>query len=50
MSDAASAGVVAVLFGAGVGASTTNVGAPPSDGYWWIRKAQKYLADPVPLK
>jgi len=33
MQEAAAAGVISMMFGAGVGASTTNVGAPPSDGY-----------------
>jgi hypothetical protein len=47
MRDAWDAGVRAILFGAGVGASTSSVGSPPSDGYWWITKAQKYFADPV---
>ena len=49
MEEAASAGVISMMFGAGVGASTTNVGAPPTDGYWWITKAQEYLAAPVLL-
>lgn len=46
--DAARAGVVAALFGAGVPNSTANVGDPPSDGYWWITKAQRYLTNPAP--
>ena len=49
MSDAAGAGVIAALFGAGVGASTTNLGNPPTDGYWWITSAQTYYDNPVPL-
>lgn len=49
MQDAAASGVIAVLFGAGVGASTNGVGAPPSDGYWWITKVQQYYRQPVPL-
>ncbi len=49
MAEAAKAGVIAAMFGAGVGASTTNVGAPPSDGYLWIVKAQEYLSNPVLL-
>lgn len=44
MDDAARSGVIAILFGAGVGASTNSVGDPPSDGYWWITKAQRYFA------
>jgi hypothetical protein len=47
--DAAAAGAICAMFGAGVGASTTNVGSPPSDAYWWITRAQEYLAAPVPL-
>lgn len=43
MDDAARAGVAAILFGAGVGASTNSVGDPPSDGYWWISKTQRYI-------
>lgn len=49
MTDAAQAGVAAILFGAGIPASTNNIGAPPSDGYWWITKAQQYQANPAPL-
>ncbi|WP_158633352.1 cellulose binding domain-containing protein [Tautonia sociabilis] len=47
--DAAAAGVDAILFGAGVGASTDGVGAPPTDGSWWISKVQEYFEAPVPL-
>jgi hypothetical protein len=47
IAEAAAAGVVGMMFGAGVGASTTNVGDPPSDGFLWIVKAQEYLANPV---
>ncbi|MEZ5403504.1 MAG: cellulose binding domain-containing protein [Bryobacteraceae bacterium] len=51
MKDAADAGVRLMLFGAGVGASTSSVGDPPSDGYWWIVKAQQYFSNgPEPLK
>jgi hypothetical protein len=49
MQDAAASGVVAVLFGAGVGASTNGVGSPPTDGYWWIAKIQQYYLQPVAL-
>ena len=49
LTAAKAAGVTMALFGAGVGGSTTNVGAPPSDGFWWITKAQRYYARPVPL-
>jgi hypothetical protein len=47
MAEAAAAGVAGMMFGAGVGASTTNLGTPPTDGYLWIVKAQEYLANPV---
>jgi hypothetical protein len=40
--EAAAAGVNCILFGAGVGNSTDAVGAPPTDDYWWITKAQRY--------
>lgn len=49
LADAAAAGVSVALFGAGVGASTTNIGNPPGDGYWWITSAQTYYNHPVPL-
>jgi hypothetical protein len=50
MAQAAEAGVVSMMFGPGVGAATSNLGSPPTDNYWWITKAQKYLDRPVPLK
>lgn len=43
--NAADVGVIAALFGAGVGISTNSVGSPPSDDNWWIVKAQKYYAE-----
>jgi len=49
MADAAAAGVVSVLFGAGVGGSTNGIGMPPTDSYWWITNVQHYFANPVPL-
>ena len=49
LSAAKAAGVTMVLFGAGVGGSTTNVGTPPSDGFWWITKTQRYYLHPLPL-
>ncbi|MBI1352870.1 MAG: hypothetical protein GC160_00890 [Acidobacteria bacterium] len=49
MKEAAEAGVTMILFGPGVGASTGNVGTPPTDDYWWIVKAQKYYENPQPL-
>ena len=33
MTDAAQAGVIAILFGAGVGASTTSLGSPRRSAY-----------------
>ena len=50
MNAAAEVGVEMALFGAGVGASTTNVGVSATDSLWWITKAQKYFAQPAPLK
>jgi hypothetical protein len=47
MSDAASAGVMSVLFGAGVGASTSGAGTP-TDSFWWITNVQRYYQNPVP--
>lgn len=35
-------GIIAALFGAGIGESTTNLGYPPTDDYFWIQKAQTY--------
>jgi Cellulose binding domain len=43
------AGVVSILFGAGVNASTDAVGSPAPDNYWWITKAQRYLKNPLKL-
>jgi hypothetical protein len=49
MADAANAGVVSVLFGAGVGASTSGEG-DTTDSYWWITAVQGYYSGVVPLK
>ena len=49
MEEARDAGVVSILFGAGVNGSTDAVGSPASDNYWWITKAQRYLKNPLPL-
>ncbi|WP_107451591.1 fibronectin type III domain-containing protein, partial [Actinacidiphila rubida] len=54
--DAAAAGVVAVLFGAGTGSGTygvpemvgTNQTGPGDFGYW-VTRTQSYLAHPTPL-
>lgn len=54
--EAAAAGVVAILFGAGTGTGTQGVPeapgisqtAPTDYGYWFAR-VQQYLASPVPL-
>jgi hypothetical protein len=52
----ADAGVVAVLFGAGVGVSTRGVPQPsgasldqPTDGYYWITRAAEYYGHPLAL-
>jgi hypothetical protein len=45
MSVAADAGVLAILFGDGVGESAHGRGLPPPDGYWWITRTQGYLLD-----
>lgn len=51
LSDAAAKGVVAILFGAGVAASTQGIPAGtsssnvPTDAHWWITKIQRsYIA------
>lgn len=49
MEEAKDAGVISILFGAGVNSSTDAVGSPPTDDYWWITKAQKYYDNPLPL-
>lgn len=49
MQEAKESGIIAILFGPGVGASTDDVGSPPTDGYWWIAQAQNYFKNPVPL-
>ncbi len=42
-------GVIAALFGAGVGDSTHGTGQPPTDGWYWIQSVQEYyLANPTP--
>lgn len=52
--EAANAGVVAILMGAGVGVSTRGIPQPgaspedvPTDGYYWISRVQDYLRAPV---
>ncbi len=47
--DAKTSGVIAILFGPGVGDSTDGVGTPAADGYWWITAVQRYYASPVSL-
>jgi hypothetical protein len=56
MPDAAAAGVVAILFGAGTPSSTYGVPeagggfeSAPSDFDFWVTKTQQYLTSPVPL-
>ncbi|MDF2801685.1 MAG: hypothetical protein K0S61_1588 [Anaerocolumna sp.] len=43
------AGIISILFGAGVGNSTDGVGSPPTDSYWWITKAQTYFNNTEPI-
>jgi hypothetical protein len=41
-------GIIAALFGAGVGDSTDGLGQPPTDDWFWIQAVQDYyLAHPV---
>ena len=47
MALARDAGVIAVLFGDGVGESTHGRGSPPPDGGWFISKVQSYYANPA---
>lgn len=49
MEEAKEAGIISMLFGAGVNSSTDAVGSPPTDDYWWMVKAQKYYDNPVYL-
>jgi len=49
MQEAKNSGVIAILFGPGVGGSTDDVGSPPTDGYWWISQVQNYYNQPIPL-
>lgn len=51
MQEAKDAGIVSILYGAGVGGSTDAVGSEPApnDNYWWITKAQRYYKDPLSL-
>jgi len=47
MQETADAGVISVLFGAGVGDSTDGVGSDPTEAFWWITKVQEYYENPV---
>lgn len=55
LSDARNAGAIALMCGAGVGASTTNIppssgiSPGPTDGGFWMRRAEQYYLDPIPL-
>jgi len=49
LSAARDAGIIAALFGDGVGESTRGRGNPPPDAYWWIVNTQRYLAAPALL-
>jgi hypothetical protein len=43
-------GIVAALFGAGVGDSTDGIGQPPTDDWFWMQAVQEYyLAHPAVL-
>jgi len=47
--EAVDAGIISILFGAGVGNSTDGVGSPPTDSYWWITRIQSYFNNPALL-
>ncbi len=47
MKEAVDAGVISILFGAGVGISTDGVGSDPTDDFWWITNIQRYYENPV---
>lgn len=49
MQETKDAGVISVLFGAGVNNSTDGVGSPPTDDYFWIQKVQEYYAAGAPV-
>jgi len=50
MREVKEAGVISLLFGAGVGPSTDGIGDPPTDNYFWTQKVQEYYQrGPVPL-
>jgi len=54
--EAAAAGIVVIMFGAGTGSGTYGVPemvgifqSTPSDFYYWVTRTQSYLASPVSL-
>jgi hypothetical protein len=54
--EAAAAGVVAIMFGAGTGTGTEGVpeipginASAPTDHHYWVTRAQSYLANPTVL-
>ena len=53
MAEAKSAGIVSLMFGAGIGDSTDNIGLNNmalTDDHWWLVKASRYYqAGPVTL-
>ncbi|SHK14388.1 hypothetical protein SAMN02745163_03268 [Clostridium cavendishii DSM 21758] len=49
MQEAKDAGIISMLFGAGVNGSTHSTGTPPDDSYWFITKIQKYYQNPLKL-
>lgn len=51
MNAAAQSGVICAMFGAGVGASTSGIGNPPTDSYFWVQKVQEYyLNGAIPIE
>ncbi|MDB6137971.1 MAG: Chitinase, partial [Verrucomicrobiaceae bacterium] len=49
MVAARDAGVNIMLFGDGIGNSTSGRGQANTDAFWWISRAQVYYTNPVPL-
>lgn len=49
MVEARNAGATILLFGDGVGNSTSGRGQANTDSFWWITRTQSYYLNPVPL-
>lgn len=47
MGSTAQSGIISTMFGAGVGASTSGIGNPPTDAYFWVQKVQEYYLNGV---